>query len=67
MGVLCNKGVIARSLDADCAGVRVGVFGAVYVLEAKGDEAAEAEMAAICAAIVDTETETAAYGLSALD
>ena len=59
IGVPCKRGDIVLSLDADCAGVTVGVVGAVFDI-ATGESD---EMAAICAAIVDTDTDTA-NGLS---
>ena len=59
IGVPCKRGDVVLSLDTDCAGVTVGVVGAVFdVATGESDE-----MAAICAAIVDTDTDTA-YGLS---
>ena len=62
IGVPCKRGDIVLSLDSDCAGVTVGVVGAVFdVATGEPDE-----MAAICAAIVDTDTDTA-NGLSDLE
>ena len=62
IGVPCKSGDIVLSLDSDCAGVTVGVVGAVFdVATGEPDE-----MAAICAAIVETDTDTA-NGLSDLE